>query len=112
MKKIVVLGAGMVGRVMAADLAPDFEVTSVDVSPANLGRLEGTPVKRLQADLSSAAAVRGLVRDCDLVVGAVPGSMGFATLEAVIAAGKDVVDISFFPEDAFLPRRGGPARPA
>lgn len=102
MKKIVMLGAGMVGRVMAADLATDFEVTSVDVSPANLRRLEGTPVKRLQADLASPSAVRGLVRDCDLVVGAVPGAMGFATLEAVISAGKDVVDISFFPEDAFL----------
>ena len=102
MKKIVVLGAGMVGRVMAADLAPDFEVTSVDVNPANLARLEGLPVKRLRADLGSEEAVRGLVRDCDLVVGAVPGAMGFATLKAVIAAGRDAVDISFFPEDAFL----------
>jgi saccharopine dehydrogenase-like NADP-dependent oxidoreductase len=102
MKKIIVLGAGMVGRVMAADLAADFEVTAVDVNPANLDGLGKTPVKRLQADLSDAAAVRDVVRECDLVVGAVPGSMGFATLREVIAAGKDIVDISFFPEDAFL----------
>jgi len=102
MKKIVVLGAGMVGRVMASDLAAEFEVTSVDFSPANLSRLEGTPVRTLRADLASAAVVREIVGGSDLVVGAVPGSMGFATLKAVIAAGKDVVDISFFPEDAFL----------
>ncbi|MCJ7486755.1 MAG: saccharopine dehydrogenase NADP-binding domain-containing protein, partial [Candidatus Aminicenantes bacterium] len=102
MKKIVVLGSGMVGRVMAADLAADFDVTAVDVSPANLDGLKKTPVKRLQADLSDPAAVRNVVRECDLVVGAVPGSMGFATLGEVIAAGKDIVDISFFPEDPFL----------
>ena len=42
------------------------------------------------------------VADCDLVICAVPGFMGFETLEKVIRAGKDVVDISFFPEDAFL----------
>lgn len=100
MKKIIVLGSGMVGRVMAADLCREFEVTAVDVSPANLDRLEGTPVKRLLADMSSEAAVRDIVSGHDLVIGAVPGSMGFATLRAVIAAGKDIVDISFFPEDA------------
>ena len=36
----------------------------------------------------------------DIVVTAVPGFMGYKTLEAVINAGKNVVDISFFPEDA------------
>ena len=100
MKTIIVLGSGMVGRVMAHDLSKDFEVTAADVSPANLARLEGTSVKRLRADLSSAAAVRDIVRRHDLVVGSVPGSMGYATLQAVISAGKDIVDISFFPEDA------------
>ena len=101
MKKIVVLGSGMVGRVMAADLSRDFEVTAVDVSRANLDHLQKTPVKRLQADLAAAGAVRDIVGGYDLVIGAVPGSMGFAALAEVIAAGKDVVDISFFPEDAF-----------
>jgi saccharopine dehydrogenase-like NADP-dependent oxidoreductase len=100
MKKIVVLGSGMVGRVMALDLAADFEVTAVDVRRDNLARLEGTAVRTVRADLSSPAALRDVIRDCDLVVGSVPGSMGFATLGEVIAAGRDIVDISFFPEDA------------
>jgi len=99
-KKIIVLGSGMVGRVMAADLSRDFEVTAVDLNPANLDKLAGTPVKRTRTDMSSEAAVRDIVRGCDLVIGAVPGSLGFATVRAVIAAGKDIVDISFFPEDA------------
>ncbi|HOW85384.1 MAG TPA: saccharopine dehydrogenase C-terminal domain-containing protein [Candidatus Aminicenantes bacterium] len=100
MKKVVVLGAGMVGRVIALDLAAEYRVESVDVSRANLARLEGTAVKPVQADLASAAAVRSVIEDADLVVGAVPGSLGFATLRETIAAGKNAVDISFFPEDA------------
>ncbi len=87
---------------MAVDLSRDFEVTSVDVSPVNLDALDKTLVKRVRADLSAPGAVRDIVRGYDLVVGAVPGSMGFAALGEVIAAGKDIVDISFFPEDAFL----------
>jgi saccharopine dehydrogenase-like NADP-dependent oxidoreductase len=46
--------------------------------------------------------VSAAVAGCDLVVCAVPGFMGFETLKQVIQAGKDVVDISFFVEDAFL----------
>ena len=102
MKKIVVLGSGMVGRVMAADLAKDFDVTAVDLNPANLGRLAGSPVRTRAVDLADGAAVRDLVKDVDLVVGAVPGFMGFETLKSVIEAGRNAVDISFFPEDALL----------
>ncbi len=102
MKKIVVLGSGMVGRVMASDLSTQFDVTAVDVSGLNLEKLGDSPAKRVVADLSNSDAVGALVRGFDLVVGAVPGFMGFSTLRAVIEAGKNVVDISFFPEDAFL----------
>ncbi len=108
MKKVIVLGSGMVGRVMALDLARDFDVSAADLRPANLERLKGTPVKPIVADLSDAAAVGRVVEPFDLVVGAVPGSMGFATLKAVLEAGKNAVDISFFPEDAF--RLDSPAR--
>src|SRR5512135_263800 len=90
----------MVGRVMASDLSSDYEVTAVDLSPDNLERLKPARVAAVQADLGDAATVRSLVKDKDLVIGAVPGFMGFATLQAVIDAGKDIVDISFFPEDA------------
>ena len=38
----------------------------------------------------------------DIVVGAVPGFLGLQTARAVIEAGKDMVDISFFPEDPFV----------
>ena len=102
MKKVVVLGAGMVGGAMAADLCTEYEVVVVD---ANRGRGEALAGRhRLtfqQADLTQPAAIAAAVAPADLVIGAVPGFMGFQVLAAVIAAGKNVVDISFFPEDPF-----------
>ncbi len=101
-KRIAILGCGMVGRIIAADLAADFDVTSHDIDRTRLDKLGGLPVKRVTADLSDGPAVRDLVAGFDLVIGAVPGFMGFKTLRAVIEAGRPIVDISFFPEDAFL----------
>ncbi len=98
--KIVVLGAGLVGGPMARDLAADYEVTAADVNQDNLSRLSG--IKTVQADLSDPDTISRVVFDADLVINAVPGSIGFKALEAVIDSGKDVVDIAFYPEDMFL----------
>lgn len=103
MKRITVLGAGLVGKVIAGDLATDFDVTAADRDSAALERLRARcPIHTLVADLTEAEALHRVVRDANLVIGAVPGFMGYRTLEAVIDAGKNYVDISFFPEDAFL----------
>jgi lysine 6-dehydrogenase len=98
---IAVLGAGMVGRAIAIDLAKTFTVTSFDISISNLTVLnkKSNKVKTVQADLSSFNEYNNWLSSFDLVVTAVPGFMGYKTLQAVINAGKDVVDISFFPED-------------
>ncbi len=103
MKKVTILGAGRVGAAMALDLARDgeFDVTSVDLSEGGLARLAARGVRTLRKDLSQAAEVRAAVADADLVVGAVPGFMGFNTMKAVLEAGRNIVDISFFPEDPF-----------
>jgi saccharopine dehydrogenase-like NADP-dependent oxidoreductase len=91
----------MVGSAIAADLCRDYEVAAADRDAGRLQALAAYPLKTYAADLADAAIVTEIVADADLVIGAVPGWMGFATLKTVIAAGKDVVDISFFDEDAF-----------
>jgi len=103
--KIIVLGAGLVGGPMALDLARngEFEVTSADRSADALERLSGIAgITTVQADLDNADVLKALVNENDLVISAVPGFMGFRTLERVIECGKNVVDIAFFPEDMFL----------
>jgi len=100
MAKIGIVGAGMVGSVIAEDLAARHDVTSADLSAPALERLAKKGIKTQKLDSRDAAALKAFVAPFDLVVTAVPGFMGFATLNAVIEAGKDVADISFFPEDA------------
>lgn len=99
---IAVLGAGMVGRAIALDLAKNYSVTSFDLDAGNLNELKqkDASVQTVAADLSQFAEYGNWFSPFDIVVTAVPGFMGYKTLEAVINAGKDVVDISFFPEDA------------
>lgn len=99
--KIVVLGAGMVGKAMAIDLAKKHDVTSIDVSQEALDYLKNNyKIKTINANLRKTEDLAGLVKDFDLVVCAVPGFMGFETIKAVIKAGKNIVDISFHPEDS------------
>lgn len=102
MKKIVVLGAGLVGRTIAIELSKDYLVTAVDTNPVRLKELKDRKIKALKADLSSDSGIKKVVKNYDLVICALPGFMGFKTLKSIIKAGKNVVDISFFPEDQFL----------
>ena len=101
MSKIIVLGAGLVGNVMAKDLVKTHEVTSVDINQEALAPLSKLGIHTIHADLSDSRALERLITDYDLVIGAVPGFLGYQTLETVIKAGKHIVDISFFAEDPF-----------
>ncbi|MBN1163169.1 MAG: saccharopine dehydrogenase NADP-binding domain-containing protein [Candidatus Krumholzibacteriota bacterium] len=106
--KVIVLGAGLIGGPMAADLAREerFQVSVADIDAAALQRLKRDhPLETFIRDLSDPREVTALVQEYDLVLSAVPGFMGFETLRAVIEAGRDVVDIAFFPEDPFLLHR-------
>ena len=99
--KIAVLGAGMVGSAIAMDLASRHHVTAFDVSNANLESLKkrNSRIETQQADLRDYSSYPQLLTSFDIVVTAVPGFIGYKTLEASINCGKNIVDISFFPED-------------
>jgi lysine 6-dehydrogenase len=99
---IAVLGAGMVGRAIALDLAKEHAVTAFDLSNNHLQLLHqrNPAIKIAAADLQDYACYTDFLDPFDIVVTAVPGFMGYKTLQAVIETGKNVVDISFFPEDA------------
>ncbi|TVQ32861.1 MAG: saccharopine dehydrogenase [Phycisphaeraceae bacterium] len=108
MQNAVVLGAGMVGSVMAVDMARagGFEVAVADVNEAALekaaarARQAGAELRTINADLSDPASVRRVVEPADIVLGAGASRLGFATLRAVIEAGRNYCDISFMSEDA------------
>ena len=99
--KVAVLGSGMVGSAIAMDLASRHHITAFDVSNANLELLKkrNPRIETQQADLRNYSSYPQLLASFDILVTAVPGFMGYKTLEAAINCGKNIVDISFFPED-------------
>ncbi|MHA1954961.1 MAG: saccharopine dehydrogenase C-terminal domain-containing protein [Candidatus Heimdallarchaeaceae archaeon] len=102
--KIVVLGAGYVGNVIARDLAEDSstEVSIVDINQEVLDKLkQDYDLHGICADLSNPNIIKDIVKDFDLVIGALPYYLAFKVLETVINAGKNIVDISYFEEDPF-----------
>jgi saccharopine dehydrogenase-like NADP-dependent oxidoreductase len=100
--RITVLGAGMVGRAMAIDLASRHDVTVLDYSQQNLEKLKArnNAIQTQQADLRQTENFNNWLQTAELVLVAVPGFMGFETVKQVINCGKNLVDISFFPENA------------
>ena len=100
MQKIIILGAGMVGKAMAIDLSEKYDVTSVDVNIEALKYLSSNyKIKTKSFNVADKAILKREIEDFDLVVSAVPGHMGYETIKTAILVGKNVLDISFLPED-------------
>lgn len=102
MSKVIVLGSGMVGSAMAIDLSKKHSVTLTDRSQQVLDKVKAKcPSLNLSVlDVTNIDLLKSTLKEHDLVVCAVPGFLGFNTLKAIIEAEKNVIDISFFPENS------------
>jgi saccharopine dehydrogenase-like NADP-dependent oxidoreductase len=102
MSKILVLGAGMVGSAMAIDLSKKYEVSIADFNKKTLYKVlkKCGDLNTIILDFLNIDELQKTIKPFDLVVCAVPGFLGYQTLKAIIETKKDVVDISFFSENA------------
>ena len=102
MNNIIVLGAGMVGSAMAIDLAKKHQVTITDFNKKALEKaiLKCNKLIPNQLDVTNKLQLQQTIKPFDLVICAVPGFLGFETLRNIIEAEKNVIDISFFPENS------------
>jgi len=102
MNSIIVLGAGMVGSAMAIDLAKNHLVSISDYNNETLlkAKEKCNSLKTIQLDVTNKKELQQAIKPFDLVICAVPGFLGFETLKSIIEAEKNVVDISFFPENS------------
>jgi saccharopine dehydrogenase-like NADP-dependent oxidoreductase len=100
MKKILVSGAGLVGKAIAIDLAKKFNVSVIDRSVENLLELPKN-ISSIAADFSSKKDFERVLSEFDLIVGALPGFLGYEFLKTCIKLQKNVADISFCKEDVF-----------
>jgi saccharopine dehydrogenase-like NADP-dependent oxidoreductase len=98
-----VLGAGMVGNAIALDLAKEHAVTCFDLNATNLEEIKKTDpaVQVVPLIFPYSSEYKNILSPLILLSRLFPVFMGFKPWEAVINAEKNVVDISFFPEDAF-----------
>jgi lysine 6-dehydrogenase len=103
MSTIIVLGAGMVGSTMAIDMAKKHSVTITDFNKEALDKAikKCDKLVPIQLDVTNITELQKTIKPFDLVICAVPGFLGFETLKSIIEAGKNVIDISFFPENCF-----------
>ena len=103
MKRVVVLGAGLVGAPMALDLAKknEYAVLSVDFNEHNFAKLQKAGIQTKKMDFSARDSIESVIADADFVINATPGFMGFESLKRVINSGKNCIDIAFYPENMF-----------
>jgi saccharopine dehydrogenase-like NADP-dependent oxidoreductase len=105
--KVLVVGCGKVGSEIARDLAVSDEVDSMvamDANSENLKLLRKRVAKKVQTvklSISQRPRFHALLEKVDLVCGALPGRLGFDLMSETVKAGRDTVDISYTPRDAF-----------
>ena len=99
MARILTLGAGKVGRLIAAELSKKHLVSTLDQNLENLASLSAINPKIKTLNLNVTNLPQDLFSNFDLIVSAVPGFLGYKTLESIINSKKHVVDISFMPEN-------------
>ena len=98
---ITVLGAGMIGRTIAKELAKHHKVKAVDRDQRSLNQLEGIKnIEVVKTNLTSLSVYKKLLQGQDICVCAVPGFMGHEALSNIIQTGTNCVDISFAPENS------------
>lgn len=104
--KIIVIGCGFIGSVIATDLAESLPSAEIFIADKNLSRARETASATGRTNISGigldAENHRDLVnalKKCDLTVGALPGDIGYSSVGAAIDAGVNMVDVSYMPEN-------------
>ena len=98
---IIILGGGRVGSAIARDLKETgYTVTVADIDAGVKQLLAPFGIEYLNLSFSDSHSIAKSVNNYDLVIGAVPGFMGYDVLKTVLESKKNIVDISFMPEDS------------
>lgn len=104
--KALVLGCGKIGPVAAKDLAESMGSIEVVVADKDGKKAEKVSeeigrdnVSWVQLDILNSRESVNALKDYDLVLGFLPGSIGYHLVKTCVDAGKDLVDVSFMSEN-------------
>ena len=104
MAKVAQIGAGLVGKAMALDLAKQHNVFLTDFNDKALKEVQSLNQNIVTScfDLNDTDQLTEFISKSDLVLVAVPGNLGFETVQKIIKCKKNIVDISFASENLML----------
>ena len=104
--KVLVLGCGNIGSVAAEDVAKSLSSVHIVVADRDKSRAQKVAekigrgnVSWAKIDVRNRSELVNFLQNFDLVMGFLPGKLGYGLMEACIAAGKDLVDVSFMEEN-------------
>ena len=103
--KIIVLGSGNIGSVVARDAAENLPSAEIVIADVDKNRAREAAlrtgldnVSSMQANATNLTELSSTLKRFDVVVGALPGGLGYHACKASIAAKVDMVDVSYMPE--------------
>ena len=106
--RMLVLGAGLQGSACAYDLLQDNQVEQVRLADLKISHLphflapySGRRLLPTPVDVRDEDAVRGLMRECDAVMSAIPYYFNLALAECAVEAGVHFCDLGGNTEIVF-----------
>ena len=102
--KILSVGAGMIGAIVAQELSRENEVTVFDANKAALDKLaaKGGSIKTEHGSVYDAGKFNAIIAANDIVVIAMPGSLAIVAAESALNLKKPVFDISSIPNEYLM----------
>lgn len=104
--KVLVLGSGNIGSVATQDFASSMRSTEIVLGDYDEKRakrvaqkLGENNVSWVQVDVTKRDELVDTLKRFDLAMGFLPGNLGYLLAEACVEAHRDLVDVSFIPED-------------
>jgi lysine 6-dehydrogenase len=105
--KVLVLGCGNIGSVAAEDLAQSMSSIEVIVADKDkirakdvAERIDRRNISWIQLDAANYDETVDALKDFTLIMGFLPGKLGYLLAKACIDAGKDLVDVSYMAENS------------
>ena len=104
--KVLILGCGNIGSVATQDFAESMSSVEVFVADKNMVRAKDVAkaigadnVAGIQLNASNYNELVDTLEAFDLVMGFLPGDLGYCLVEACVDVGKNLVDVSYMPEN-------------
>ena len=101
MATICQIGCGMIGKVMALDISERHDLHLSDLNQSSLYEIKtlDPTIKTKCFNFNNINVLKSFLEPADIVLVAVPGHLGYNLLKTIIGLKKNIVDISFSPEN-------------